>query len=191
MKRLLIVVVLVFACFLPRAEACINLELNVGVVDSAEGRMLAEIISTIILERTGVKVGIHYFSSSEELDEAVSQKKIEIMVENTTNALRLLNLPVESDPQKSLEAAKAVYKRDKGLFWMKPFGFLKKDDANGPSLTASIVTKEVLDKFPGLPRVLGKLTVIDDATRAQLLAEAKDKKTRRVAKDFLIAKRFI
>lgn len=189
-KKVMVFFAVVLFCAVPRVDACINLELNFGVVDNAEGRMLAEIISTIILERTGVKVGLHYFENSEKLAEAVKLKQIEIMVENTASALRLEGLPAADDADVNLEAVRSAF-REKGLVWMKPFGFMKKTDSGITFHTASIVTREVLDKFPGLPRVLNKLVVIDDETRLQLLAEARNKKTRQVAKDFLIAKRFI
>ena len=123
MKRLVLLCLMVFFSF-AEARGCTNFPINVGVIDSVEGQIFAKIISTIIKERTGLRVGRKYFKSTTELYEAVDQKKIEILVENTTNAMRFVNKPVAHDPEKDFETVKIIYKKDKGLIWLKPFGFI-------------------------------------------------------------------
>ena len=170
------------------AVACINVELNIGVIDSPQGRLMAEMISTLILERSGVRADLHYFKNAKELDEAAADKKVDILVEEVGQALAVLGEQSRGNAADDLMTVKILYKRDKGLIWLKPFGYEGKDGIAG-----MVVSKEILDKFPGMPRVLGKLSgAIDNATRDQLMQRVADgDKPAAVAKDFLVAKRFI
>ena len=187
MRKVLLTVFLIAISAAP-VLACINVELRVGLVDSLEGHLIADIVSILILERSGVKADVSYFKDSQELDRAVFDKKIDIMVENTTNAMALLNNPLDDDPAKNILTTKILYQRDKGLIWLEPFGYSHDKEAN-----AALVTKEILDKFPGMPRVLGKLSgSLDDPTWTRLVGLVKKgNKSAKVAKDFLVSKKFI
>jgi len=188
MKTFFPAVFLLVALVWSPAAACTNVELNVGVVDSPEGRLLAEIVSTLILERSGVRADLHFFKDSSELDAAAAEKKVDILVEHVGPALSVLGETSRNDPDRDLMTVKILYKRDKGLIWLKPFGF---SDDSGPA--GMVVSKEILDKFPGMPRVLGKLSgAIDNATRDELLERVRrGEKPSKVAKDFLVKRRFI
>jgi len=186
-KNIVFATVLLVFAVMP-AMACINVELRVGLVDTPEGHLIADIVSILILERSGVKADISYYADSKELDQAAVDKQVDIMIENTNNAMAVLAQPLAEDLDQNIMTAKILYKRDKGLIWLKPFGYRSDGGANG-----ALVTKEILDKFPGMPRVLGKLSgAIDDATWSRLTGLVEQgAKTSKVAKDFLVAKKFI
>jgi len=170
------------------ALSCINVELKLGVADNPGGHLIGDIVSTLVLERSGVKALITYYKDAKELDQAVADKQVDIMVENTANALAILGQPLKDDMAANIMTAKILYKRDKGLIWLKPFGY-----GDDKGVYGALVTKEILDKFPGMPRVLGKLSgAIDNKTWEELQAKVTaGGKTSKVAKDFLVAKKFI
>lgn len=188
-KRVALLLIGFCLLFSAKAPACTNFPISVGVVDSVEGDLLGHIVSTMITERSGVVVGIKYFKTPEELDQAVKKKEVEIIIENTANALRLLGKSPTQDSDENFMTTKIIYQRDKGLIWLKPFGF-----RSGDGFTSPVVSRSILDKFPALPRVLEKLSgAIVDETFSQLVNLVKDnnKKPRRVARDFLSDNRLI
>ena len=82
--------------------------------------------------------------------------------------MHALNKPVDSDVNKTYETVKAIYEKEKGLVWLKPFGFLHSQRESSPSYTAAVLRVEVLNNFPALPRVIGKLgNMLNDETHAQ------------------------
>ncbi len=192
MQAAVLMLIGMFLCLagLPvQTGACINSEINVGVLDVPEGRIIGEILEVLILERSGVRPMVKYYADAGQLDAAVRNKKVEIILENTANALNLVNMTPKGDPGENLEIARTIYKRDKGLIWLKPLGYTEISGA----LTSVLVTEEIIKKFPGLPRVINKLSGrIDNKTIDRLAAEVRrGKKDRRVAKEFLVAQRLI
>ncbi len=78
MRRLLPALVAALL-FFARAEACTNFPINVGVVDTPEGRIISQVVSVLINERTGVTVGLKYFKSPKEMYRKVAEGKLEIL----------------------------------------------------------------------------------------------------------------
>jgi osmoprotectant transport system substrate-binding protein len=174
-------------------DACVGKVLNIGVLHSSEGQVLAELLSILINERTGTTLDIKLYKSSQELYEAMKVKKIDISIENTSRALKLLNKPLESDLKKAYEVVKATYEKEKGLVWLKPFGFTNGNGGGAPSYTSTILTYEVLNNFPALPRVIDKLgSTMNDDTYAKLIKSVESgEKPKKVARDFLKSKKLI
>jgi osmoprotectant transport system substrate-binding protein len=191
-KKVLLVLALLFIC-LPRADACVGKTLYVGVVDSAEGRLFAEILSNMVNERTGTTVKTRYYKNTQDLYDAISAKQVDMLIENTTTALQILDKPADSDLQRTYETVKATYEKDKGLVWLRPFGFLKGGGGPGPSYTAPVLKVEVLNNFPALPRVVGKLSgTINDEAYARLIKSVESgEKAKKVARDFLKSRKLI
>jgi hypothetical protein len=50
-KGILIVIVLMMALFTAKADACVGKTLTIGVIDSLEGRVFSEMLSTLVNER--------------------------------------------------------------------------------------------------------------------------------------------
>ena len=192
MKRLLCSIAL-FLFSLPTADACVGRILNIGVIDSPEGQVLAEMLSTIINERTGTTVHTKFYNNSQELYDGVRSKQIDILVENTSRALQLLNKPLDPNAKHAYETVKALYEKEKGLAWLKPFGFLNGGGGEAPSYTATVLRIEVYSNFPALPRVIDKLggTINDDTFAKMVKAVESGEKPKKLARDFLRGKKLI
>lgn len=191
MRKLLLMLIILLA-FGPSVEACVGRALNIGVVNSTEGQLLSDLISTLINERTGTTVHTKNYGSVNELYDAVKGKQVDILIENTSRALRLLNKPAEPNIKKAYELVKTQYEKEKGLVWFKPFGFTN-SYGEGLSYTAPVLKVEVLSNFPALPRVLEKLAgVINDETYTRLIKSIEaGGKSKKVARDFLKSKKII
>ncbi len=176
----------------PRAEACVGKMLHIGVINSSEGHVLAEMISFLINERTGSTVTIQFYDNEQDLYRAVTGKKVDIAIENTTRALRMLNRPAESDLNRTFEVVKSTYEKEKGMVWLKPFGFTH-GSGESPSYTAPVLRIDVLNNFPALPRVIGKLgQALNDDVYAKLMkAVESGEQPKKAAKDFLKSKKLI
>jgi len=188
---------LFFLCFSVlfsyQADACVGKTLNIGVVKSAEGQILAELISSLVNERTGTTLTIKYYQNEHDLYAAVSNKQVDLLIENTSRAQRLLNQPLESDPKKAFDMVKTAYERDKGLIWLRPFGYLNGNGAGTSSYTSTILRVEVLNNFPVLPRVVDKLgsTINDDAFARLIKSVESGEQPKKIARDFLKSKKII
>jgi len=190
-KPVLIIMVLIF--FTPKIYACVGKTLTIGAMNTSEGQVLAEMISTLITERTGTAVNVTLYKNAQELYEAVKVTQVDISIENTSRAMRVLNKPVETDVQKAYEIVKASYEKEKGLIWLKPFGFLNGSNESAPSYTATVLRNEILNNFPALPRLINKLgSSINDDTYTKLISSvASGEKPKNVARDFLKSKKLI
>jgi len=155
-------------------------------MDTPEGRMLVESLSVLINERTGVTVGTHYFSEWEDMDKAVMEEKLEIIIGDTSSALVYLNKPVGDDPEQNMETLKGLYKSKK-MIWLKPFAFRTADEKGMVAITAPVISRKSLSQFPALPRLIRKLSrKIDDQVLEELLQDVKGiTKPQHVAKDYL------
>ena len=191
MKKAFFLVLLPFV-LAPVSDACVGKVLNIGVVDSTGGQVLAEMVSAIITERTGTSVSVRFFHDAQTLDDALRVKQVDISIENTERAIHILNRQPESDINKTFETVKSAYEKEKGLVWLKPFGFLNANGAS-PTHTAAVLRADILTNFPALPRVIGKLgTAINDETYARLVRSVESgEKPKKVARDFLKAKKLI
>ncbi len=177
----------------PQAEACVGKVLTIGAVNSAEGQVLAELVSSLINERTGTTVAIRFYAAEQELYEAVNARQVDISIQNTTRAILFLNKTVDKDVNKAYAFVKAAYEKEGGLVWLKPFGFLHSNGDASPSYTAAVLRVDVLNNFPALPRVIGKLgNMVNDETRASLVRSVESgEKPKKAARSFLKSKKLI
>lgn len=183
----------VLFAFTRQPDACVGKILNIGVVNSSEGQLFAEMLYILINERTGTTVNVRFYKNAQELYEAVKVNQVDISIENTTRAMHILNKPVEVDVKKAYEVVKTTYEKEKGLVWLKPFGFLNGNGGEHPSYTAAILRVEVLNNFPALPRVINKLgSIINDEMYTKLIKSVESgEKPKKVARDFLKSKKLI
>jgi osmoprotectant transport system substrate-binding protein len=88
---------------------------------------------------------------------------------------------------------KAAYEKEKGMVWLKPFGFTHTSGGSTPSYTAAVLRLEILNNFPALPRVIGKLgSMINDEAYAGLMRSVESgEKPKKAARDFLKSKKLI
>lgn len=192
MKKLVLFLSMLYI-FAPRADACVLKMLTVGVLNSTEGQVMSEVLAVLINERTGTNVNTRFYKNTQELYEALKVKQVDIIIENTDTARQLLNRQADAGLSETFEAIKLAYEKEMGLIWLRPFGFLHGSGGRAQSNTAPVIKAEVLNNFPGLPRVLDKLAgVITDEAYARLIKSVESgDKPKKAARDFLKTKRLI
>ena len=191
--RKVIMLMAVLLIFSPKADACVGKTLEIGITNSMEAQVLAEMLSTLVKERTGTTINITYYDNVQDLYDAVTVKKVDISIENTTRAMHVLNMPLETDAKKAYKVVKATYEKEKGLIWLKPFGFTKVRGEESPSYTATVLRMDILNNFPALPRLFNKLgSKINDQTYTKLIKSVEaGEEPKSVAKDFLKSNKLI
>ena len=177
--------------------ACVGRTLYIGSLETTEDKVLSQMLVLLINERTGTTVKIRYFDNTEALYNALKEndeeKRADIIVENTSDALALLKKSSPGDLDTTYKQVKELYESDLGLIWLNPFGFKYGTGDEHKTLSAPLVRRDVLTNYPLLPRVLNKLAgAINDETFSTLTAKVRDgEKPQNVSKDFLRAKKFI
>jgi len=173
------------------AMACRNMELNVGVIDTPEGRVFAQMISTFIHERTAVKTGMYFFPSREELEAALGAKRVQIIVFDVRDALAAMGETPSADADVDYQKVKAWYRREHRFLVLEPFAF----STAGTGPRVPVIREQILQKFPALPRVLAKLTrSIGDEARDELLgaiAGGGEGDLAKMTEEFLLRRRLI
>ena len=190
-------IILLILLFAGPAQACVGRFLYVGALDTAEEKLMAEMLVILINERTGTTVKTRYFDKQEQIYQAlksnVEEERLDIIVEDSADALALLKTPRTGKLDQEYTIAKKRYEEELNIIWLNPFGFTRKSGNPNKAVHAPLVRRDVLTNFPLLPRVLNKLAgAIDDAVFADLLTRVQSgEKHRNVAKDFLRTKKFI
>jgi len=181
--------------FSPMASACVGKTLRIGTLDSLQQEVLAQILSIIIDERTGTSVKIVPFASGDKAHEAILAADLDMLIEYTgVGQVRIAGAASEAPGETLYEQVKARYQKELNLIWLKPFGFEDRGFSSAalPAEAAPVVRKDTLKKFPALSRLINKLGGrIDDATMAQLEAEAKQEGAKVAARRFLKERKLI
>jgi osmoprotectant transport system substrate-binding protein len=166
-------------------EACVGKTLYIGVTNSPNELMFAEIISILVNERTGTAVKVVAYKDARDMYSAVKRGEVGVFIENADRALKLLNRPAEGNAKASYEAAKKEYRQGLNLVWLEPFG--------GSQYYAPVISVETINNLPALPKLINKLAgMVNDDTSAKLLKSVKaDEKPKKVARDFLKTRKLI
>ncbi len=183
--------------FASSAYSCVGRVLYIGILDTLEQKLIAEHLVLLINERTGTKVQIRYFENSNQMYEALKseeeEKRADIIIENTTNALTILDRTPGSELNEDYFLVKKLYEEKFDLIWLYPFGFSNGKGQQEKYLRAPVLRRDVMSNFPLLPRILKKLAgAIDELAFAHLMEEAEaGKKPKNIALDFLRTKKLI
>ncbi len=182
MKRIIsLFVVALLLAVVNHSSACVGRTLHLGISNAATERLLAEIVSLLVTERTGSTVQIDVYKDSTELYNAVKQGNVNVIFENTPHAAEVVGKAKDI----THDQIKNDYRTKFNLTWLELFG--------GPIKYAPVLTAETVATYPVLPKLLNKLTkVLENDTYAKLLktVESPDK-TKKVAKEFLKSKKLI
>lgn len=164
--------------------ACVGKTIHLGISNANE-KLIAEMASLMISERTGSSVKIDVYKDSKALYEAVKEGKVNIIMENTDRAQEVLGRGHGSASAMGLDAIKSEYRKSMNLTWLNPFGVTPQ--------YAPVLTGDTLSNYPALPKLLNKLAgALSNDTYAKLLKSVEsDDKTKKVAKDFLKGKKLI
>ena len=193
LKLSLICIILLFSF---NSFACVGRTLYIGALQTPSETIMAEMLATLINERTGTTIQIRYFEDRDAIYTAlksnVEENRADILIENTLDAMKIL-ATTSITPDKDFVAVKDYYDKELGVIWLNPFGFNNSTGVIGQSISAPLVRRDVLTNFPLLPRILNKLSgVITNATYDQLKKEvAGGEKPKNAAKDFLKKRKLI
>lgn len=159
--------------------ACVGKTIHLGVTSSSE-RLLAEMASLLITERTGSSVKVEVYRDSKELYQAAQKGNLHVIIENPSRGAEVLGRK-----DAPYEQVKSEYRSKLNMIWL--------DGIGGSVRYAPVLTSEALSTYPALPKLLNKLAgALPNDAYAKLLKSAdSDDKLRKVAKDFLKNKKLI
>ncbi len=179
------------------SQACVGRTLYIGSLNSPQARVMSEMLALLINERTGTTVQVRYFADNASLYKASKSeketKRVDIMVEDTIDALQVLKKVPGTNPEEDYLTVKKIYGKTLDIIWLNPFGYDSSKGSGQKSVSAPLIRRDVLINFPLLPRVLNKLSgVISNKSYTSLNKKvAKGDKPRNVAKNFLKRKKLI
>ncbi len=189
MKKVLSVL-LISLCFLiqQKADACVGKTLYIGVSNSANEILLAEMVSVLVNERTGTAVNVKLFKNTKDLYNAIKLGEVNMLIENTDRGMEILGKQKEANAKTAFDTVKKEYRKNLNLVWLEPL-----TSTSGNLCYAPVMTVEILDNLPALPRLFKKLSgILSEESYGKLIKSVKsDEKPRTVARDFLKAKKII
>lgn len=186
MKKLLCCIMVVSALAVAQLSgACVGRTLHIGVPNSANERLLAEMISLLITERTGTSVKVQVYRDNRELYGAVKKGEVNLLVETPDRALEVLGKTKEANGKNVQDFIKSSYRSTMHLAWLEPFG--------GTPQYAPVLTVETLSNYPALPKLLTKLAgaLNNDAYAKLLKSSDTGDKSRKAVREFLKTKKLI
>jgi osmoprotectant transport system substrate-binding protein len=184
-KGILLLSTLVVLTLCQGAQACVGKILYIGITNSPNELLFAEMISVLVTERTGTTVTIISYKDVRDMYRAVKAGELGVVIENSSRALKILEKPADGNAQSAYETAKKEYRKGLNLVWLEPFGMSQ--------YYAPVVSVETIGNLPALPKLINKLGgIVNDETCARLLRSLKsDEKPKKVARDFLKTRKLI
>ncbi|MGI6091675.1 MAG: glycine betaine ABC transporter substrate-binding protein [Negativicutes bacterium] len=100
-------------------------QIIIGGKNFSEQDILVHMMEYVIEDKTGLTVGTKPFlGGTSVVAQAIERGDIHIYAEYTGTALiNILGESMTSDPEAVYEKVKQIYEEQKGLIWLKPFGF--------------------------------------------------------------------
>ena len=175
--------------------ACVGKTLVVGTTGTVQQDLMAQMLSLLIMERTGTTVKIVKVDSNQAAHDALLKADLDMYVEYTgVGQVTILQKAAIADAGQLYKAVKSTYNEELNLIWLKPLGFDEKSvaPAGVAAEAAPVVRKDTLKKFPALARLINKLGGrIDIAAIKKLETEARASDSKKVAREFLRQNRLI
>jgi len=182
-------IILVLAFALP-SQSCVGRILTVSVNDSIEQKLMGQLLATYITERTGTTVNMTTALDVTTSEKQIKECKADIFINYLNTGLAgMKDADASGNAQETYGLVKQYYNDKFEMVWLKPLGYkgpLVTQDENSRSLAIPVTTREVLNRFPVLDRVINKLGGrIDEGTLQQLIQQAESKEILVVVKEFL------
>lgn len=175
--------------YLSPLNACVGKTLHIGILDSPNEQMLAELTSQIITARTGTTVKIETFKSQKEMYSAVKQGQLGMLIESTDRAFDVIGKPREAG-KAAFDTAKAEYRKSLNLIWLEPYGAVQ--GGSSSQVLAPVIANDTLNSLPALPKLLQKLSgITGDSGYSRIMKSKGDEKPKKLAKDLLKSKKLI
>ena len=178
MKKIISICFLALALAMPNlSTACVGKTVYLGITPNE--RLLAEIASLLISERTGSTVQIDVYNNATELYNAVKHGKVNFIFESTSAAPEAIGKPKNL----TFDQIKNEYRTKLNLTWLEP----------GSTKYAPVLTSETLSTYPALPKLLNKLSkALENDTYLKMVKSVESgEKPKKLAKDFLKGKKLI
>lgn len=170
-------------------NACVGKTLHIGILNTPNEQMLAELTSQLITARTGTTVAIETFQTQKDLYSAVKQGQLGMIIESTDRAFAMIGKPNETGTG-AFDAAKAEYRKSLNLIWLKPYGAVQ--GGSSSQLLAPVISNDVLSSLPALPKLLTKLSgITGDSGYSRIMKSNGDEKPKKLAKELLKSKKLI
>lgn len=180
---------IVSALYISPLNACVGKTLHIGILDTPNEQMLAELTSQLITARTGTTVKIDTFKAQKDLYSAVKQGQLGMVIESTDRAFEMIGKPREAG-KAAFDSAKAEYRKSLNLIWLDPYGAVQ--GGSSSQLLAPVIANDTLSSLPALPKLLKKLSgITSDSGYNRIMKANGDEKPKKLAKDFLKAKKLI
>jgi glycine betaine/choline ABC-type transport system substrate-binding protein len=173
--------------------SCVGRILTISVNDTLEQKVVGRLLATYITERTGTTVNMITGLDIKASEEQIKQCKADIFINYLNVGLSTMEQGDSGkNAQETYGLVKHYYGEKFNMVWLKPLGYkgplLKDTDkaAENASLAIPVTTRDVLNRFPVLDRVINKLGGrLDKNTLQQLILETETKDVAVVVKDFL------
>ncbi len=190
--------ILLYAFALP-AQSCVGRILTLSIDDTPEQKLVGQLLATYITERTGTTVNLTTVLDVKASEDLIEQCKADIFLNYIKVGMAgMENADTAADTQESYSLVKQYYLEKNNMVWLKPLGYkgplqnAAVTNTGNVSLAVPVTTKDVLDRFPVLDRVINKLSGrVDDRTIQQLMQKAETDGIEVAVKGFLKAQNLI
>lgn len=174
-------------------QACVGRILTLSVDDTIEQKVVGQLLATYVTERTGTTVNMVIVSAGTSNEELIKNAKVDIVLTYLDAGLANIEGAVNTgEKQKDYGLVKQYYIDTFDMIWLRPLGYdgplseATNTSQESVSLAVPVTTREVLDRFPVLDRVINKLGGrIDARTLQRLIKETESKEIAVVVKKFL------
>ena len=191
-------ILLLLAFALP-AQSCVGRILTLSIDNTVEQKLIGQLLATYITERTGTTVNLTTVLDVKASEDLIAQCKADIFLNYIKVGMAGMgDADTTADTQESYSLVKQYYLEKDNMVWLKPLGYkgpLQESAGKGTtglSLAVPVTTKDVLDRFPVLDRVINKLSGrIDDRTIQRLIQKAQTEGVKVAVKGFLKAQNLI
>jgi len=185
--------IILLCAFAGSGQSCVGRILTVSVNDSIEQKLMGQLLATYITERTGTTVNMTTALDVTISEEQIKQCQADIFINYLNTGLAGIEGAVSNgNAQEDYGQVKQYYVEKFDMVWLKPLGYkgpLLNDaglEEKNVSLAVPVTTREVLNRFPVLDRVINKLGGrIDERTLQQLIQKAESEEITVIVKQFL------
>jgi len=184
----------------PKATSCVGRLLFLGITANEDQKVMAEVLSILISESTGTQVNIVEFQTVGECREAAQKEELDLYLDYVGSGLvYALNHGKNhlENPDRAYSLVKHLFDQKFSLIWLKPFGYtyplsepeVPEEVKDIPNQAVCVARRQVLNRFPILPRLINKLKdKIPDDTIAEL---QKSSDLKSAARTFLESEKLI
>jgi glycine betaine/choline ABC-type transport system substrate-binding protein len=172
-------------------QACVGRILTLSVNDTVEQKIIGQLLATYVTERTGSTVNLVTVSADTANEEQIKEAKADIILDYLNVGLaKIEGADKSGEAQKNYGLVKQYYIDTFAIVWLRPLGYKGPLSENATdeslSLAIPVTTREVLNRFPVLDRVINKLGGrIDARTLQQLIKASETDEITDVVKNFL------